>query len=94
MKLAEILSGPETWCQGSLHTTDTQHCLMGALDELLRDEPREAVRLREWRRLAALLGRAGGAGQHILTWNDDPRRTWEDVAAVVEAFDRDRLLNP
>lgn len=48
--------------------------------------------LAEWQRLQRV------APQTYLhnpaQWNDAPDRTWEDIQAVVEAYDRDRLLHP
>lgn len=92
MKLAEILSGPDTWCQRQFHRGANQSCLMGALMRLSLAEVAEG-RPEDPLGLDARLTRVLGT-RHIIQWNDTYGRTWDEVAAVVEAFDRDRLLNP
>ena len=106
MKLAEILSGPDTWCQRAYEDAG-RVCLEGALIRLLEIEVQrpdgwldavEALhRSREVDRLWNIIGCPVDVLGHptgIHEWNDAPWRTWEEVASVVEAYDRDRLLNP
>jgi hypothetical protein len=103
MKLSEILTGPETWCQGRYKTEDGRMCLEGAVAaiigidlgreyEVKTDELFAAHASPEMDRLRKVL--ECRAGEDIHVWNDVPERTWDEVAAVVEAYDRDRLLNP
>lgn len=95
MKLAEILSGPETWCQGWF-VRGSSVCLVGALQKMFTGDPEDDSLLpsREVMRLGKAMRLVDRTAGHIPTWNDDPKRSWEEVAAVVEAYDRDRLLNP
>lgn len=87
MKLAEILSGPETWCQGA-YTIDHRRCLIGALAEISNHTD-----MRGWYRDTERLRTAiGGLCPIIAEWNDTPGRTWDEVAAVVETYDRLTLL--
>jgi hypothetical protein len=88
MKLAEILSGPETWCQGCFRIGERQ-CLMTALAELVVREDTSHLGI-EVRRMQRLLE----APPPLSEWNDAPGRTWEDIAQAVDDFDRARLLNP
>ena len=84
-KLAEILTGPETWCQIKLHDGE-RRCLLGAMfvcGDFNLDRMLDVIRRETGRYYTA-----------VIEWNDDPKRTWEEVAAVVAAYDRDRLLNP
>jgi hypothetical protein len=90
MKLAEILSGPETWCQGAVRHGD-RRCLAGALFKLHGARLGQKYWIAELWRLARI---AGVERQEVGKWNDAPGRTWDEVAAVVDAYDRDRMLNP
>jgi hypothetical protein len=85
MKLAEVLTGPDVWCKGK-HREGVKYCLQGAVLMLERNHEDPGHTLT---RLIRVLGTEG-----IANWNDEPERTWEEVAAVVEAYDRDRMLNP
>ena len=85
-KLSEILTGPETWCQ-HISTSGPRHCLLGAVMRLT-DGRSAYEREREYDRLRQICGKETGE------WNDAPERTWDEVAAVVSAYDTDRLLNP
>ena len=44
--------------------------------------------------MGRVLGLPHDGGFNVIAWNNAPGRTWEEVASVVEAYDRDRLLNP
>lgn len=83
MKLSEVLWGPEVWCQGELVTMDNRHCLIGALDAT-KPPDRQAA----WLRLYNLVGSSSPMG-----WNDAHTRTWEEVAAVVDEYDRLTMLD-
>lgn len=87
----EILSGPETWCRGWTARDGQAQCLFRALTQLHGGSApgREVERLRHAMDLPA-----GNSMSGIAIWNDVPGRTWDEVAAVVEAYDRDRMLNP
>lgn len=95
MKLAEILTGPETWCQGMFRSADGRHCLVGALQALHGIRPGNkwpewfSAEMDRMRRLTQLQGWAD-----VAWWNDHRFRTWDEVATVVDAYDRDRMLNP
>ena len=99
-QLAEILTGPETWGKGHL-VRDGRMCLVGALQCLMAAEGQapadEAIPAQEFDRLDRIV-RAVAKGYPpapcIAPWQDEPGRTWPQVQAVVEAFDRDRALNP
>jgi hypothetical protein len=93
-KLSEILTGSETWMRGRSHDGAGRRCLIVALWALhgrpLVSEIERAERAVE---ACGFLIPDGTAWQHPLAaWNDAPERTWEDVARVVEVYDRDRLL--
>jgi len=108
MKLAEILTGPETWCQGSLSEVVcgqvSKRCLIGGLLATMPDGSRyhdaaaDRERCRIRRIIQELFVDLPEVNEHgddpIAIWQDAPSRTWEDVAAVVDAYDRDRLLHP
>ena len=87
MKLAEILSGPEKWTKG-IYKQSGRFCLMGAIWQTVVSRDYETLRS-ERHRAERLIGENCAE-----MWNDAPERTWEEVATVVEAYDRDRLLNP
>jgi len=91
MKLAEILTGPEAWCQRKLFD-GRRWCLIGATQMLCGT----TLGFDDVVRLHRVLADAGFdlRGQSIPDWNDAPERTWDDIARVVEAYDRDRMLNP
>ena len=101
MKLSEVLTGPETWQQGSLDN-GRQRCLIGALQFISGLESFTKYLL-ETQRLTRMIQAEYGPivdvveeariGQ-IMCWNDARGRTWEEIAHVVEAYDRDRMLNP
>ena len=90
-KLAEVLTGPETWAQGFAHREGT-YCLVTALWMLHDDTGTPDA---EFLRMQRVI-HAQGAPKYTSSWvwNDEPGRTWEEVASVVEAYDRDRMLNP
>ena len=98
-KLAEILTGPDTWTQGTLHNGHGRRCLIGALIAAV-GAPGHSKFLLEEQRLRRAIAREYGplpktpGLSPIATWNDTAGRTWEEVARVVEAYDRERLLNP
>jgi hypothetical protein len=98
MKLAEILSGPETWWQGNFHcpADASRMCLEAGFFHLTRIEAWDPAQLEhEYQRLERLMPKHLDLTRAAIpAWNDESTRTWEDVAAVVDAYDRDRLLNP
>ena len=106
MKLAEILTGPETWCQGSFADEDDEHpqffCLVGAVQELVAREHGG------WAEMLPVLSLTDifAAAQRILAdvtyelhghenpmaFNDRRSTTWDDIAAIIQEFDRRRML--
>jgi hypothetical protein len=86
MKLSEVLTGPETWCYG--WGSEGRYCLLQALSKIV-DGPVMSHAHPENQRLQRVLGT-----HNIVAWNDASARTWDEVASVVDAYDRDRLLNP
>jgi hypothetical protein len=106
-KLAEILSGPEAWTQGYL-LRNGRSCLLGGL-YLLGGYLRGSGVSPEVGRLRRVIDERFGGWQPfeklpaarlqddelaVIAWNDDPARTWDEVALVVADYDRDRMLNP
>lgn len=89
MKLAEILTGPETWGKG-FRRKDGHYCLLGALSQLLHGTAYGAIAADhpEYLRLNRVIG------AEAMPWNDDPARTWEEIQTVRDEYDRDRMLNP
>lgn len=89
MKLAEILTGPETWGQGHRKMED-RFCLLGALSQLLSGNAYGYIAgtLPEYKRLERIVG------MDVMVWNDTPGRIWEEVSSAVSAYDIDRMLNP
>jgi hypothetical protein len=106
MKLAEILTGPEKWHVGSLTDFEGRLCLMGAIDRLHRAEgkPISEVNTEEDDRMLEVIKslgfriprqRSNRQVMHpVARWNDDPARTWDDVALAVSEYDRHRMMNP
>jgi hypothetical protein len=95
MKLSEILTGPETWCQETYTDEQGRVCIMEALRVLSEAERWDSDRsARERKRLAAIIGGKTVTSDQIAAWNDVRRRTWEQIMEVRDAYDRDRLLNP
>jgi hypothetical protein len=93
MKLAEILTGPEMWCQRSYHRHDGRMCLVGGTEALFGGT--SSLPHGEYTRLLhAIRAVDSGWVEGVASWNDEAGRTWDEVAAVVDAYDRDRLLNP
>ena len=96
MKLAEILTGPETWCQDE-YSDGSRVCLLGAVRVLIpgwqdigtRDTNPEVARM-----YRAIESAHDARPQFISDWNDSRDRTWDEIAAVVDAYDRDRMLSP
>ena len=105
-KLAEILTGPETWCKHTLEIADPfrRRCLIGALMVFVPREELEKERLRLSDVISQVTGQSivrsievGGRfspSDGIAHWQDAKERTWDDIVPVIEAYDRDRLLNP
>lgn len=102
MKLAEILTGPETW-QAKGWGQGQRRCLVNALHTLLQGA--DGPIAWEIDRLIAVIEATTGRpvptvtspdGQthkkSVARWND--QATWDEAQAVVDAYDRDRMLNP
>ena len=93
-KLAEILTGPDTWTKGRFRF-DGRICLVQALAQLHHVNPKAIGAHPEYERLERVIGlgtERGLPSPGISWWNDAPERTWDDVERAVEAYDRDRLL--
>jgi hypothetical protein len=101
-KLAEILSRPEAWTQGCL-LRNGRSCLLGGL-YLLGDYMRGPGVSPEVSRLRRVIDERFGGWPFwkglqddelaVIAFNDDPARTWDEVALIVADYDRDRMLNP
>lgn len=91
MKVRELLSDPSKWMQGKLAINDGSQfthpaepnacrwCLLGATVKCYpENEQRELV----INRLSEALGM-----DTVVTWNDHPNRTFEDVRKLVEELD-------
>lgn len=91
------------WCQGQYEDDGGRHCLLGAVSKA--DADLQSI-LRcpenEWKRRAIISALGGRLGwqerpEYVLTgwnalttWNDDPKRTQEEVVALL----RDKLPVP
>jgi hypothetical protein len=97
-KLSEVLWGPQTWCQGKLRKSARgPFCLLGAVQEMLGNidapevaEQAEGVQDDLHRAIQLVDPEFFGS---VSAWNDREHRTWEDIAAVVDTFDRIRALH-
>lgn len=89
MKLSEVLWGKEAWCQGAPVTKDGRICLMEAVYRVTQDEDDGPHGESPFSRGGERLSRIIGTGL-IGVWNDS--HTWEEVAAVIEEYDRLTLL--
>lgn len=90
MTVRELLDKPEKWTQGGIAKTVTGEvvesydigaiswCLLGALDKCYGNNA-SAFYAAQSRLLARL------SDTPISVWNDSPRRTFEEVRAVVES---------
>jgi predicted methyltransferase len=101
-KLAEVLSGPDTWCQGELMSNrpTLRRCLVGAILACFQEQPIPvmqwtAIQCSELNRMRRIINDLFGTDFNtIAEWQDAPDRTWDEIALVVDAYDRDRMLNP
>ena len=86
MKIRELLSDPSKWTQGcfardvyggvaSRLEDECRWCLVGALGRCYDDS--------EFDRVYDLI-KAAVPERQIVHWNDDPKRTFEDVRKLVE----------
>lgn len=92
MKVKELYSDPNRWAQGTEAKNEKGEptyifaeeavawCLAGAIDKCYY--PNQKGRSLVYQKIATRdLGRA------IVSWNDDPKRTFEEVKALVEELD-------
>lgn len=104
MKLAKILSTPDKWGQGHFGVNEAgelasgpraaRYCFNGALNLLLNEHYyygtghpwSEAERRRALDIFDAVTG--DGAGLGMISWNDQPERTFGEVHAVASEWDR------
>lgn len=102
-KLSEILTGPETWLDRAhqpfghpvLYEYQGRYCLVGAVAKLHDVEPETLCFTEESPRLIRAIRQVTGEWVGMIpAWQDDPARTWEEITAVVSAYDADRLLTP
>lgn len=94
MKLGEVLTGPETWCQHSYRqwdgptvaTRNYRRCLLGGLQAVHGVATSHQLPEAAWVRLSQAIFEVGESCD-IIGWNDAPGRTWEEVAQVVARYD-------
>jgi hypothetical protein len=95
-KMAEILWGPEAWCQEAYQIVtpegSVRMCLVGAMTFISEDPPLaidddHPERMRLTRAIEEVHGAGALTGLDIEDWQDQSWRTWDDIAPVVARFD-------
>lgn len=80
---AAALIEEEGWCRGKYLNADGQRCVLGALSDVTADLPVDADR--RLRRAINHLKRGLNITVALVEWNDDPRRTKDEVFAALHA---------
>lgn len=93
MKLSDVLSDESKWTQGAmarladgrvtsaLDENATLFCLAGGMIKIAKDDKIPWDKLYEFVKQAL-------SGHLVSIWNDEPERTWEEVAEVVKKVDQ------
>ena len=89
MKVTEILTGPETWCQGAW-VRDERACLSMAVFRATRGgrAGNAKVAARASQMLCEIIAERADEPMLPENWNDAPERTFAEVHAVAAEFDR------